>query len=265
MSIKMNKEIKIAFKRQIWLVLFACALALPAHADTVFGLYLDIDGWQVQSSGDIGTAKNDMQNFELDDETKVSFSLSLEHPIPIIPNVRLRTVDLSGSGDTTLDSDFSFGGVNFASGDVVATEFDLQSTDITLYYEIFDNDVVSFDLGLAGKYLDGEYTVEGQTGSGTARSSEAFKGVVPLLYGALMVGVPNTGLSFFGEISAIEVDNNSIQDYQAGVAYSFMDNMALDVSVRAGYREFNLELDDVDNIFTDWSFNGPFLGVQAHF
>ena len=232
-----------------------------AQADTLLGLYASVDAWSMESSGSFGNSTTTMQDFNLDDDNKVSFSIALEHPVPILPNFRLRSNDLSSSGDSTLNESFTYGGETFAINTTVATEFEIQNTDITLYYEVFDNDVVSFDLGLTGKYLDGEIKVR----SDSLSASETFKGIVPMLYGAVQIGVPATGLSFFGELNALSIDENNIQDYQAGVAYSFVDNLAIDLSVRAGYREFSLELDDMDDVFTDWSFDGPFLGVQAHF
>ena len=235
-----------------------------AQADTVFGLYASVDGWSMESSGSFGSSSNSMQEFTLDDENKVSFSLSLEHPIPAIPNLRVRTTELSTSGDNTLSESFTFNGETFATDTTVATTFDIQNTDITLYYEVFDNDMISFDFGLTGKYLDGEIKVADKEDPGLS-AKQSFKGIVPMLYGSVQIGVPTTGLSFFGEINAFSMDDNTIQDYQAGVAYSFVDNLAVDLMVRAGYREFSLELDNLEDVYTDWSFDGPFLGVQAHF
>ncbi len=258
-----NEKIDRVKKLPIALFVASTVLGTGAQADTVFGIFGGVDLWNSDSSGSFGSSRTGMQDFNLDNENKVSFSIALEHPMPIIPNFRLRTSDLSTSGDTTLSADFEFAGKIFDEDTTVATEFKLQNTDITLYYELFDNDVVSFDLGLTGKYLDGEFKVVNKEDSGSA--TESFKGIVPLLYGAVQIGVPTTGFTFFGELSALSIDDNKIQDYQAGVAYSFLDNLAIDMSVRAGYREFSLELDDLDNVFTDWSFDGPFLGVEAHF
>ncbi len=251
--------------RKEYLALFigASCIGSWAQADTVLGVYATVDAWYMESSGQLGDSSDSMQEFNLDDDNKVSFSIALEHPIPVLPNLRIRTHDLSTSGDTTLNETFTFDDVTFATNTTVTTEFDIQNTDITLYYEVFDNDVVSFDLGLTGKYLDGEISIRSEEVD--LNASQSFKGIVPLLYGALEIGVPATGLSFFGELSALSIKDHTLQDYQAGVAYSFVDNLAVDVLVRAGYREFSLELDDLDNVFADWSFNGPFLGVQAHF
>ena len=257
---------ELGMKRKLLALMIGNLFIGPfVQADTVLGIYAGADYWSMDSSGSFGDSSTTMQDFDLGDDNVVSFSIALEHPVPIFPNLRVRYNDLSTSGDTILSESFTYGGESFAINTTVATEFDVQNTDITLYYEVFDNDVVSFDLGLTGKYLDGEIMVTDKDPLSNQSVTESFKGIVPLLYGALEVGVPATGLSFYGELNALSIDDHTIQDYQAGVAYSFVDSLAIDLSVRAGYREFSLELDDLDDVFTDWSFDGPFMGVQAHF
>ena len=76
-------------------------LAAPLQADTLLGLYAGVDGWSMDSSGSFGTASSKMQDFDLGNDTKVSFFIALEHPIPVIPNIRLRTNNLSSSGDVS--------------------------------------------------------------------------------------------------------------------------------------------------------------------
>ncbi len=50
-----------------------------------------------------------------------------------------------------------------------------------------------------------------------------------------------------------------------GIAWEFIDNLAIDVAVKAGYRSMTLELDDVDDINTNIDASGPFAGIQVHF
>jgi len=236
----------------------------PVQADFV-GLYLGVDGWNMDSSGRFGTRDLEPQDFTLDKETKVSFFVALEHPIPLLPNVRIRGNNLDTSGRERITTQFEINGRQFDVNQDVDVDFNIQNTDLTLYYELFDNDVVSFDLGLTAKYLDGDITVSGDSGGATTTEKVSFSGVVPLVYGALEVGIPATGLSLFGEISALSIDNNTVKDYQAGLAYSFVESLPLDLAIRAGYRDFSLELDDLDGVTTDWSFDGPFAGLQLHF
>ena len=84
-------------------------------------------------------------------------------------------------------------------------------------------------------------------------------------FGAVQFGLPFTGLSAFAEGQLLAIGDSKIQDYQIGVAWEFIDNMAVDVAVKAGYRAMLLELDDVDDIYTDIDVDGVFAGLQIHF
>jgi len=248
------------YKRQLIFLALLGSLGTTLQADTLFGLTLALDGWNMDSSGSIAD-NNDLQEFDLGSETPASFSLALEHPVPLLPNLKMRYTDLSSSGQETLSKTFTFNNVTYSLSSDVDVNFDLRSSDFIFYYELLDNDTVSFDLGLNAKYLDGEVKLSdsGQT------SSRSFKGVVPMLYGAVKLGVPATRLSFFGDFNLLSAGGHTLQDYQAGAAYAFVQSIPVDVSLRGGYRKFSLELDDLDGIYADWSFDGLFLGVEADF
>ena len=243
----------------------AC-LAPTAQADTLLGLYLGVDGWQSDNSGSFAQDGN-LQSFKFDDETFTSYYAALEHPVPLIPNIKLKYTELELNGDTTLDETFSFGGSDYVVGTQVGTVSDLSHVDYILYYEIFDNDLVSIDLGVNAKQFDGEITVTGTSQEGGPSTTERvdFSGFVPLVYGRAEVGLPLTGLSVFFEGSLLAIDDSKVQDYQMGVAYALLDNLAIDMDIKAGYRSMTLELDDIDDIYTDLDASGPFAGIQIHF
>ena len=243
----------------------AC-LAPTAQADTLLGLYLGVDGWQSDNSGSFAQDGN-LQSFKFDDETFTSYYAALEHPVPLIPNIKLKYTELELNGDTTLDETFSFGGSDYVVGTQVGTVSDLSHVDYILYYEIFDNDLVSIDLGVNAKQFDGEIVVTGTSQEGGQNTTERvdFSGFVPLVYGRAEVGLPLTGLSVFFEGSLLAIDDSKVQDYQAGIAYALLDNLAIDMDIKAGYRSMTLELDDIDDIYTDLDASGPFAGIQIHF
>ncbi len=238
------------------------ALATPmAKADTILGLYIGAEGWQSETEGSLRYQNNSDQTFNFDDETFSSVYAALEHPVPFIPNLKVRhtELELNGSGKS---SGFQFGDKVYAIDRDINAMADLTHTDFVLYYEIFDNDLVSIDLGLNGKRFDGNIVVSSeQDGS----EEVSFSGVVPTAYGRAEVGFPLTGLSAFAEGSFLSVDDNSIADYQVGIAYEFIDNMAVDMALRVGYRSMVIELDDVDDVTTDLDISGPFAGLQIHF
>jgi outer membrane protein len=249
------------FKRQMFLLLMAGAWGASSQADTLLGLTMSVDAWDMDSSGAFADSSNLQQTFDHDSETPANFSFALEHPVPLFPNFRLRFVDLSSSGTNDIDSGFTFNGITYTVNSRLATEFNLQSSDFIFYYELLDNDTVSFDLGLNGKYLDGDIEVS----NGAGRATESFRGVVPMLYGAVQFGIPATRFSIFGDINFLSVGDHTLRDYQAGAAYTLVESMAVDFSIRGGYRSFDLELDDLDGIHADWTFDGLFLGIEADF
>ncbi|QPL44391.1 TIGR04219 family outer membrane beta-barrel protein [Pseudoalteromonas sp. A41-2] len=243
----------------------AC-LAPTAQADTLLGLYLGVDGWQSDNSGSFAQDGN-LQSFNFEDETFTSYYAALEHPVPLVPNIKLKYTELELNGSTMLDESFSFGGSDYVVGTQVGTVSDLSHVDYILYYEIFDNDLVSIDLGVNAKQFDGDIVVTGTSQDGGPNTTERvdFSGFVPLVYGRAEVGLPFTGLSVFFEGSLLAIDDSKVQDYQAGIAYALLDNLAIDLDVKAGYRSMTLELDDIDDIYTDLDASGPFAGIQIHF
>ncbi|KPH96530.1 hypothetical protein AMS58_00225 [Pseudoalteromonas porphyrae] len=244
-------------------------LAPVAHADTILGLYVGVDGWQSDNSGSFADKGNTAQNFNFEDETFVSYYAALEHPVPLVPNIKLKYTELELNGSTTLDTAFEFNGTTYRNNTVASTMSDLSHIDYILYYEIFDNDLVSIDLGINAKQFDGEITVSG-TDSSNANDVQVtekidFSGFVPLVYGRAEVGLPLTGLSVFFEGSLLAIDDSKVQDYQAGIAWALLDNLAVDMDIKAGYRSMVIELDDIDNVYTNIDASGPFAGIQIHF
>lgn len=222
------------------LALSATFFLVPAvaQADTVLGLYIGAQGWNANYDGRYGLGA-DVEPFYIDnDDTNASFYAALEHPVPLIPNVKIRTNDLE-----------------------VDRAADFSNTDYTLYYEIFDNDIISIDVGLNGKKFDGTVRLL----ANDVVSEFDFSGVVPTAYAAARLGLPFTNWSVTGEAKAVSFDDSNLHDVQAALEYRVIDNLAVDVSVSAGYRSMKVELDDVDGIYSDVNFDGPFVAVDVHF
>lgn len=249
-------------KKLVVACLLASSAVLPVKADTVLGLYVGAQGWNMETEG--GFAQNEsIANFTFDDKTNTSFYAALEHPIPLLPNIKLIRTTLDTSGNTELDGTFTFGNEVYTVSSRLQTNADLTTTDIILYYELLDNDVVSFDVGINGKQVDGEFRV---VDTDTQQSSiESFDGIIPMIYSRIAVGLPLTGLGAYAEGSFLSIDDNTFSDYQVAITYNFIETLAIDMSIQAGYRATRLELDDLDDIYTDLEFKGAFVGLQFHF
>lgn len=234
-----------------------------AYADTIAGLYIDANIYQLSPSGSLGS-EDTFASFAFEDEAQFSLSTAFEHPVPLIPNVKLRYNRLDVTGTTSLSSELNFAGQTFFSGQTLNTDTDLSHTDIIFYYEVFDTHVLSADVGVNFKYLDGSIDVANLTANGNDARQD-ISAPIPMAYFKAHVGLPLTGLKAFVEGNFIGLGDDRLTDYQLGLQYKFIDNLAVDAALNLGYRAINLDVDDLDNLTADLDFDGVFGGIQIHF
>lgn len=248
-------------------VTLASILSANVQADAL-GIYLGGQLWDNQASGTLGDGSSQV-DFNLVDEKQNSFFIAFEHPLPIIPNLRIASTSLETSGVTTLTTDFEFEDETFSKDAIVNANFNVSYVDYTLYYELFDNDILSFDFGLTGRDFDGDVTLAAQvtTDSGMVTQSEsiAVTDIIPMLYVATNVGLPLTGLNLYAQGNFLSFDDHTLYDYEVGVSYELIDNLAVDVNINAGYRAVKLELEDLNDLYTNIEFDGVFIGTTIHF
>ncbi|MDX1597421.1 MAG: TIGR04219 family outer membrane beta-barrel protein [Marinobacter sp.] len=236
----------------------AAVLAAPlAHADVV-GLGANVSYWdsdlsgKAASNGDVVDVENDL---DLDSDSNANLSAYVEHPVPLLPNVRLNYTSIEQSGRGELGANFD--NIIVLSGVTeVQSDLDLDQLDLTLYYEVLDN-WVNVDLGLTVRDLDGELRV--QEVNGTAVSESEIDAVVPMGYLAARFDLPFTGVSVGGEANLISFDGDSVYDYNAYGQYE----IAM-LQLRAGYREISIDYEDDDDKL-DVDLGGPFLSAGVRF
>jgi len=250
-------------KTVLWLSLSSVLFSGVATADTLLGLYLGADGWRTSTTGSFADTEQ-LQDFNFADKTQSSFYLAFEHPVPLVPNIRIQRNELTSSGATQLDVNFSFAGEQFAQGSQINNHIDLTSTDYVLYYEVLDNDLISIDLGVSAKHLDGTVAINDQ-GASDVMATEDISTLVPMLYSSVHIGLPLTGLDLFAQGSFVSYDGSRLYDMQAGIAYTLIDNIAVDLRLKTGYRAVNLQLENIDDVYADLDFSGVFAGIELHF
>jgi outer membrane protein len=250
-------------KTALMLSLSGMLITSTVQADSLLGVYIGADAWRTAAEASYANS-NQLQNFNLNDKTQSAYYVALEHPIPLLPNIRLQHNQLESYGNTTLNVDFSFSGETFTTGAELANQIDLTNTDYILYYEIVDNDLISLDLGINGKYIDGFVGVADTAANGRNAAQDVSQ-IIPMLYGSAIVGLPLTGLDVFAQGSFVSYDGSRMYDMQAGVAYALLDNLAIDMRLKLGYRAVNMQIDDIDNLYADIDFTGVFAGVELHF
>ena len=239
---------------------FLVTLGLSSFAQADFiGLKGDVSYWNIGGTSEINnqsslsnqTGVGDLlldpyaginNQYDLDKKGTIQASIAFEHPIPIIPNVKLKYTKL----DTETEAKF----------DLAKTEINLDHTDLILYYEILDN-VVKADVGIGATKLNG--TV--QQFSRNINVDE----YSPIIYAEVGVKLPFTGLSAKAEATYTNVNDVKITDAQAEFQYDFVKTIFLDLGAKVGYRILNIELNDIDKSDMKFDFKGPYIGLNAHF
>lgn len=235
-------------------------VARTSYADTVLGVYAGFGVWQQAVDGDLrsGVSEVDIErDLGIDDDSDVVAYFALEHPVPVLPNIRLQYASTNLTGADQLTRSIEVNGVNFSFAEDVATEIELTQADAAFYYEVLDN-YLSLDLGLAVRYVDGRVSVA----SSLDRAEADFKGALPLLYGAARVDLPLTGLSARAQVMGIGYQGDQMMDLQLRLAYE----SDLGLGAELGWRSLRLELEDFDDLDrADLEVSGPYFMINYHF
>lgn len=243
--------------KKIALTLIATLLAPAVSADTVLGFYAGGGQWRADYSGDVGDPSIRLSELGLNKSSNNFYYIALEHPIPILPNIKLQQTNISSAQTATIARTFTLNEVTFTVDSTVTSDFDLSHTDAVLYYEVLDN-WINFDFGLTLRIFDGYATATDEFRTESVDLDET----IPLIYAKVQANLPLTGFALGGVINAINYRDNRITDYNAYISYTF--DSALDIGVELGYRSLRLKADE-DDITVDAELTGPYAGVLLHF
>jgi outer membrane protein len=208
-------------KKQICTAIIASAISMPSMAMFDLDIYTGIDYRTTSTSQSYSGTNEDLQ-----DTNNLSGYLALEHFIPMLPNAKLKYADLST--ETTADS----------------TTIDGSATNAILYYQLFNNPLFDFDLGLSYTRLE----------------SDLDKKNLGQVYGAAKVQVPGTDIHAFAEVISGSLSSDKATDAELGLAYTFNPDSILNIAVRAGYRYQDAEINNFER-----ENKGLFAGLELHF
>jgi len=212
------------------------------------GFYNHSPSGYTQYQGDKLDLKDDLK---WDSEGDMFIKAYFEHPLPILPNIKLGYTNFGHSGSGEVDNTFQFGGKKFIKKSDIDTNLDLKMYDITLYYEILDN-WLNLDVGANIKYIDGTLTVQDK--NELLNESSNFQVPIPMLYAKARFDIPTTDISLQAEGNYVSYDGNTLYDAEVGLRYTFL----LGLGLEAGYKTMKLKLDNVDDLTMDSDFSGAY-------
>lgn len=235
--------------------LLAATLATSINADT-FGFDAGAAFWNASAAGDIqykSGAKFDLaDNLGLDDSVPANFLwATIEHPIPLIPNLKIEKTSFSvDSKVTTVAGTGQFSGITATTND--KSELVLNQTDFKLYYELLDN-WVNLDAGFNIKMIDGSFSIANET--------ENISAPIPMLYAKAKFELPFSGFALETDISYLGFDGSSFSDMKAALLYE----TSFGLGATLGYKKQTLSLDDVSDYNAELTISGIYAGAFYHF
>lgn len=211
--------------KKILLATLITSASFSASADMLVGGDLEINNWYQNHT---------FTDNDSGDDTSLTFEGSIEHFIPLVPNVK------------------------YAHSSVDGDDLKYTKRDLTLYYEFLDNDLVSLDAGVGVTNLN--------KGEVKGISLGDFEGNIPHLYAAAEIGIPATPLFLFAKGNGIAYEDNHMLDFSVGAQYA-IPVVAFDLELQAGYRVQRLDLVGFDQLTVDIDAqtDGFFAGVNVDF
>lgn len=244
--------------RQLLAIGVGCCLSLSTAADTL-GFEVGAYQWQQNYDGTVrsGITDVDVENdLGLDDESNLSYYAVLEHPVPMLPNIKLQHTELDISETATLSRTIDFEGNLYPITATVNTDSDLSHTDVTLYYELLDN-WVELDLGLTARTFGDSVKLSSPT-TGTEGEVELDE-TIPLLYAAARFELP-MGFYLGADINGLSYDDYQLLDYRVHARWQ----ADFGLGVELGWRSLDIDYEDGDED-ADLTIDGAYLGAFYHF
>ena len=231
------------------------ALALPAGADAV-NIYAHINYWYTDARGGMEAPDFNGYSLQLDErsmegESNAMLMLAIEHPVPVLPNIRLAHSRIRHNGQGT----FVWNNTPYS----VQGEIDLSHTDLTAYYRL-PVPLVDLNLGLTGRFYDGH--IQSQVANAQLQTEYLH------IYLATRFDIPVTGLAIGADINAGDNGDERGVDIDAWLQYT----SPIGLGVIAGYRSLDIDLESTARaagnkvaLLAEFEVTGPYLGISYRF
>ena len=252
----------------VLLILFSLSFMPVSASAADLGFSTGGGVWKSEASGSMRYEDNptvDVDDLDYDKENRGYIWAELRHPVPYLPNLRIEYVDLKFSGSS--NESFVWGDTTF-KGDAYS-ETNLSQLDMIVFYNIFSQPWVDFDLGVDVKYLDFEFYAEGEgrdlenpleVVTHTEHEEETL--FVPFIYSKVRLNIPTTNFGIEGDVKYVKYKSTSILDTSIKADYLF-DFKAAKFGIEVGYRFESVDIDRDDFNSIDFDVDVEIKGLFA--
>jgi outer membrane protein len=186
-----------------------------AHSATSLGFGFDANYWMPSSSFNDSSASSNSAYFA---------SLYFEHPVPVLPNLKVTT------------------------SHVDSASFIEDQLDLTFYYNLYNSNLIKASWGLGATVWD----IDERYYEFTDYGAHA--------YGRLEGYLPVTGLSTFGEVSYAMGEKFETTRWDIGLGYT-LPIPVVDLGIQLGYRSQSTDAEYVRPLQRDFQSKGIYLGL----
>lgn len=213
-----------------------------------------------------------------EEKTALYLYIMVQHPLAMLPNLRLEYVDTKSSGTSvdveSLSGTFPFDKMN-TTVTGIESELLLEQYDAILFYSLLGkNDGMELDLGVDLKYMISSYTVDA-AGYEEIDLDEGTGSLVPMLYVRGRADLPLKGLGVEADGKFITDGSSTVYDIRLKADYTLDLLPFLKPGLELGYRieRIKVEGDQSDIIApiisgkteSDVTFSGLYGGVTVRF
>lgn len=170
---------------------------------------------------------------------------------------------LNYADSANLPRSIVFLGRTYNAGDLVDTDVNVQMLDFEYQYDLInlENLLAGFSAGVIGKvkYIAGEARLTNLTGG--YHEKKSFGIPVPMVGAGAHIGLLLNILEARAKIAGIGFSGNWFYEGLADISWTpfpFLD-------IHGGYRIIKLDLEDVSDVYADFEFSGPYVGLTISF
>ncbi len=234
-------------------------LAGPVTAD-MLGVRVGLEYLQAKPevvAGNTGAAGR----WSLQDVNGLAWAARFEHPIPLLPNFAARYQQHEYSAQAPLLDSLRLGQTVYSAGQNIWQYQKYQNYDVTAYYELLDNPLFSVDLGLTARQLK----IKSELNTSVVKNAADLSVLLPMLYLDTELGVWGTDTVVFAKGNYSRYQSDLTYDWQAGIAWRFVDVAMFQAYLRVGWQNNKLVISDRDHLDVQAQNSGGFAGLYFDF
>ncbi|KPA11900.1 conserved hypothetical protein, secreted [Candidatus Magnetomorum sp. HK-1] len=259
MKTKRNSIILVTLLAMLLSILSIPAYALPFKIEGALGM------WNHDPNGMINYQGSDVKlnsDLSLGERNDMNIWLRIEHPVPMLPDVKIQYTPIKVKDNGSPNRPFVFGGKTF--DEALHSEMEMDIIDVQFYNHLPFIKMLSLKgldvtYGLTFRFLNAKAFInEVQS---LTEQSRSFSTPMPLMTAGFNIA-PVSSFAINGEFHAMTYSGNHWYDVTAKLQLSPFSEY---VFMGLGYRYQDFKLDDVQDVTSDQSMQGWFGEIGFRF